>query len=374
MLIMVGCGTSATPHAPAHAHLPAVQKQVEPRPGARIIPIYKFKFGDGQPARVRLGEHVQWFNADSMVHTASGDDFDTGFIRPGELSEPIQFLKVTPPAGVPYFCNVHEGMKGTLIVEDTPPPPDGVGKSVHSMVTLGTDPEMLILHHISLFNDPHHFYHVTLEARLLDPGPRDAYKRYVQANPDPLIILDPELFVLTELENGTRKEMKGTFSSASINPLVNFGDPIPGLEDVRVGVSHLIEFRKYRPLEPYPDRLQYRIVSTGPELFLLHEVEGAPSFQEVARVEVTPPLTGAQLKGAPRVTIPTKRLQRVPDVTLPGAALSNSTHVLLSPPPRTLRPVPQLATGEILDVEISGSKHQIKVVKSIYFDTRILNK
>ena len=46
------------------------------------------------------------------------------------------------------------------------------------MVVLGNDPNSFFLHHIALFNDYNHFYHVTLEAKLEDPDAQQAYRDY----------------------------------------------------------------------------------------------------------------------------------------------------------------------------------------------------
>ena len=373
-LVLAGCestrGGTSTAGATAPQATRAEQQQT------RIIPIYNFKYADGNPVRVHVGEFVQWVNADSMVHSATGDEFDTGFIQPGEKSEPIQFLQATPADGMKYGCLVHDSMSGRLIVEAAPAPALHVGPSVHSMVVLGSDPEHLVLHHISLFNDPHHYYHVTLEATLLDEPARVAYRKAVAGGPhaNRPIIFDPDPFILTELQDGTRREMTGALSQATVAPLVNFGDPIPGLERVRIAVGRLLQFRKYDPAQPYPDRLHYQLVAAGSDLFLLHEVGGAPSFQEAARVDITPALSTHQLQAAPIVVIPNKRLQHTSPVQLNAAMLNNSTHILFSPPPRTLRPEPPLGADETLDAEIGGTPYKIKVVAPIYFDTRILNK
>jgi plastocyanin len=67
------------------------------------------------PAVARIGQNVVWRNADSMTHTATanGGSFDTGLLAAGAASG-----AVTPSAAgsFPYFCGLHAGMVGTLVV------------------------------------------------------------------------------------------------------------------------------------------------------------------------------------------------------------------------------------------------------------------
>jgi len=66
---------------------------------------------------VKKGESVVWKNEDSMAHTATadGDDpsFDTGKIAAKTSSKPITF---NDAGDVPYHCEIHPGMKGTVKV------------------------------------------------------------------------------------------------------------------------------------------------------------------------------------------------------------------------------------------------------------------
>jgi plastocyanin len=64
---------------------------------------------------VRVGQRFQWRNADTLVHTATGDggSFDTGPIAPGSTSGP-RTLGV--PGTVTYHCSIHPSMVGQLVV------------------------------------------------------------------------------------------------------------------------------------------------------------------------------------------------------------------------------------------------------------------
>jgi plastocyanin len=67
------------------------------------------------PVNVRVGQPVRWFNADSIVHTATqdGGGLDTGPIAPGSTSTP-RTLGI--PGSVGYHCSFHPSMVGTLDV------------------------------------------------------------------------------------------------------------------------------------------------------------------------------------------------------------------------------------------------------------------
>ncbi len=64
-------------------------------------------------ATVTVGQSVVWHNADSIAHTATGSDFDTGTIDPGQDSAPVTF---STTGSRPYHCTIHPSMTGTLNV------------------------------------------------------------------------------------------------------------------------------------------------------------------------------------------------------------------------------------------------------------------
>jgi plastocyanin len=62
---------------------------------------------------VSSGDSVTWTNAGALRHTATGDDFDSGSVAPGET-----FRWTAEGAGtVTYVCTFHPGMEGTITVE-----------------------------------------------------------------------------------------------------------------------------------------------------------------------------------------------------------------------------------------------------------------
>ncbi len=365
--------TAAGFSSPSAEHCPRTVK----------ITIKDFKYNDGKPVTINQGDSVIWFNADDMPHTASSDssdqDFDTGILKPGEASEPIIFLKISDASGFAYSCGVHPRMQGALIVVAPPSsaahggPTAGChheSPSEHSMVVLGRDPSNIFLHHVALFNDYNHTFHVTLEAKLADPAAQKAYKDYRDANGDSLVVLDPELFILTEIKSGQRTSFK-----AALKHL--WKSAIKGLEDVQIDIVRIIQFRTYDLNENYPSRLTYQIFGNGSEAFLAHQVTGAPNFQQVVKLKEVPAfLTPSLLSSNPLLTVSNKQLAKSRPRVLRTAVLSNGTHVLLSPPVGTLRPVEPLAQDEELEVQIAGSPtiQKLTVGKLIYFDVRILNK
>src|SRR5262245_30765148 len=65
--------------------------------------------------RVTAGEPFRVTNADDATHTVTAEDesFDTGDIAGGERVE----LTVNGSGEIPYFCRIHEYMRGTIEVE-----------------------------------------------------------------------------------------------------------------------------------------------------------------------------------------------------------------------------------------------------------------
>jgi plastocyanin len=67
------------------------------------------------PASVSSGSTVTWNNIDNSPHTATADDgsFDTGIINGGS-SGSVLISASTETRTIPYHCNVHPEMRGTL--------------------------------------------------------------------------------------------------------------------------------------------------------------------------------------------------------------------------------------------------------------------
>ena len=157
-----------------------------------------------------------------------------------------------------------------------------------------------------------------------------------------------------------------------------WGNIIPGLKDIAIKIKRIIQFRHFDANARFPDRLTYQLFGNDSEVFLAHEVTAAPSFQHVVKLDDQLPsfLTPAVIQQAPFVTITDKQIREADTYVLKGSVLSNSTHMLLSPPYGTLNPTPPLKDGEVLNVHIGSdlTLRSLKVKKSIWSDFRILNR
>lgn len=82
---------------------------------------------DPDPAQVPEGSKVQFKNADSVLHTATsgtglddpnkGKIFDTQYtLEQGKTSDPMALTGAKAGDTIPYFCQVHPFMKGTIKV------------------------------------------------------------------------------------------------------------------------------------------------------------------------------------------------------------------------------------------------------------------
>lgn len=370
-------------------------------PASRLhrIDISSHRYNHGQPVTIRVGDRVIWVNNSNMAHSASlytdpdnkvFDGFNTGFIQPGEESEPILFLKATDPAGVEYGCDVHDDpaapMRGKLIVQGatTPGHAHHEAPSIHSMIVNGPDPNQLFLHHYSLFNNSNHTYHVTVEARIDEAADRDTYLKWLEANRDhpKRAVIDLGAFLLADIKPGGRANsfLAKFWEDPAVpnTPVGQWGSVIPGMGAVYMTVVRLIQFRAYDPDAKYQDRLTYQLYGNTKEAYLAHEVTEAPSFQQVVKLKSPLPsfLTEELLRSAPLVTFPTKRIARSPARYMKTGVLSNGTHLLLAPPINTLNPEAPLLPGEEVDVLIGAdpTPRKLTIEKSLWEEFRIINR
>ncbi len=83
-------------------------------PGPGVVVIRNFAFEPSQ-LQVSRGTRVTWVNCDSEAHTSTSDGpgWDSGL-----LSSRQTFSRVFDQAGqLPYHCEPHPFMRGTIIVE-----------------------------------------------------------------------------------------------------------------------------------------------------------------------------------------------------------------------------------------------------------------
>ena len=366
--------------------------------------IQGFQFNNGNPLSIDVGDSVVWTNRDSVPHTVTGTSgeypFELGTVVPGQTSSPVTFLKASGPGGFVYECEFHAGMSGTIRVgvvdEENANDAGGrehddhdsgghsghhhVDPDVHSFVVAGLTPDNIYLSHIPLFSDSRHFYQVVLEAKLGDQAARVAYSRYRQENGDARCIVDPEPFILTEIESGERTSFQGTLNhvaSGTPNSALAGASPIDGLTDVQVEIIRVIHFRRLNVDDPFPERLTYLLYGNLREVFLDHYISGAPSFHGVAKLAEVPGfLSHEVINSSPKVTIPSKTFMDVTPKTVRSAFLNNRTHLVYAPPSGVIRPRDPLEKLDSIDVNIGSdsSLRSIKIGKLIYFDIRIINK
>ena len=83
------------------------------RPGTVVIRDFEFMPPE---ITVRAGTQLRFENRDTVAHTASvqaGGGFDTGGIDRGDTAT----VTVERPGRLPYVCEFHPFMKGTVVVE-----------------------------------------------------------------------------------------------------------------------------------------------------------------------------------------------------------------------------------------------------------------
>ena len=95
----------AAPIAPA-ASTPGAE------PPAARVDMRMVAYAPGE-VRIRAGESVEWINYDPMVHTVTGEGWDSGV-----MTEGARFVhRFDQPGRYPYRCLPHPQMTGVVIVE-----------------------------------------------------------------------------------------------------------------------------------------------------------------------------------------------------------------------------------------------------------------
>jgi hypothetical protein len=74
--------------------------------------------GDHGTATINVGDKVNWVWGETFFHTVTSDLFDSGAQQSGTYS-----FTFTTPGLVPYHCEIHNFMKGTIeVIDDTSTP------------------------------------------------------------------------------------------------------------------------------------------------------------------------------------------------------------------------------------------------------------
>jgi plastocyanin len=81
------------------------------------VNIREFSFNPSS-LTLQVGDVVRWVNTGTVAHTASSETgvWDSGTLSPGGVFSQ-QFLT---PGTYPYFCRIHAGMLGTIVVQAPP--------------------------------------------------------------------------------------------------------------------------------------------------------------------------------------------------------------------------------------------------------------
>jgi plastocyanin len=108
-LLAGGCGGGDPERAPTPA--------ATPRPTADTVARVTIRGIAFLPHRlvVHAGQTVRWTNEDAVVHTVAantGADFSSEGLDHGDTFE----FRATKPGAIAYFCTIHAGQTGTLVV------------------------------------------------------------------------------------------------------------------------------------------------------------------------------------------------------------------------------------------------------------------
>lgn len=104
----------AEPPVPG-APVPAVPVPAAPAPAApapAAVTIQSFAFNPPS-VQVAVGGTVTWTNRDSVSHTATGSDFNTGLLTSGQ-SRSVTFASA---GRFSYQCSIHNSMRGEVVVQ-----------------------------------------------------------------------------------------------------------------------------------------------------------------------------------------------------------------------------------------------------------------
>lgn len=123
-LFLAGCSSQTTAPAPEQTStssaMPAVTGQPvdemvvsegETAPKTINVSIKNFAFNP-PTITINPGDTVTWTNEDSVAHTATGDDFDTGHLEKGQSGS----YTFQSAGTFDYICTIHPSMKGQVIV------------------------------------------------------------------------------------------------------------------------------------------------------------------------------------------------------------------------------------------------------------------
>jgi len=152
--------------------------------------------------------------------------------------------------------------------------------------------ESVYLSHLPMFMSPHD-YQVILEATFAKQG-EDPQARYVtdrRQSGARVYTLPPESFVLPDLvEEGPdgRPRRRSFLGSVFRNHFERANTtPVRLSQGVTVGVKNVIYFQRFDPDARRPTDLTYLLFGKGSELFLAHEINSPPDYDQVLSAAVS---------------------------------------------------------------------------------------
>ena len=115
VLAVAGLGRAPVPLSPEVAAAPGgveVPSNCREDGDDALVPIAAFAFCPAT-LTVAAGSEVRWRNDDLAAHSATADGlFDTGVLRTGQSAG----IRFDWPGTYPYYCVLHPGMRGTVVV------------------------------------------------------------------------------------------------------------------------------------------------------------------------------------------------------------------------------------------------------------------
>lgn len=160
----------------------------------------------------------------------------------------------------------------------------------HGMVLVGS-PDAAFLSHIPMFQTPHDVQMI-VAGKLVSPTPLPA------SFASSTFTFLPDLASLDALRNGRLAELRGTVFAGNFE---QGGRAVAnGVRFVfeRVVHQHVLDRNEKQP------ELTYLVFGTAKETYAVHRIAGAPSFDEILRVELTKPIAEDVLKKGVVVPLP----------------------------------------------------------------------
>ena len=196
-------------------------------------------------------------------------------------------------------------------------PPSKEAPATHNWMLVGS--HTAFLSHLPMFDHlnqagtdyvtPHRFQ-VILQASF-ESGKSDVTNLYFadrqsHAGTKMFTVQPTNKFVLLQLgETPPLTSFEGTVFRGHLE---RGGQPISGLEDVKVRVQKVVHFHKFDPNAKAPDVLEYFLFGRGKELFLAHSIVKPPDFDQILSVDVTGgDVTDEQLSSAILIRIPSRK-------------------------------------------------------------------